>query len=472
MRPRSLLCFLALACAPNVDTGAPQKTDSDSSQGDTGSPGQGEDALVLLDSVRPGSGPIHIMDMDVNGGAAYLAAYSGIIQMDISTPSELTVVKTPGERKLYWTDVSENTLLVSGRENGVRLIRLSADGTMNAGKKYKPNATYTEGVHIDGTRAYVALQAEGIAIVSIPEMQELQRLSFATNAVDLLSHNNYLYVSDRDKGLVVIDITTPETPSWVTSVSLPTSPQQLLVHDNTLYIAASSNLLVLDITNPAEPTLVRALPTMGLAQRLDRSGTHLAIANWHDTRIYDITDPHDPTIIAIEASMDSSMSVDIEGETLYVGDWDELKSYRFNSTFKSPELTVNSTVTVTGDKGTEDVGLSIQNEGNMWLTLESTQCTAPEVDFIAGPSTLAPGEQDLLLFSLNIIDDTPVEYTCTLDTNDADEARKTITFRVNPAGLGVGDPAPDFSLSDLTGTGHTLSEHLGKAVMISIFSSL
>lgn len=473
MRLCNLLCTLALACGPNPDNEDSDDTDSsDTSEQDTGEPGEGEDAIVLLDSVRPGSGPIHIMDMDVTGTSAYLAAYSGIIQMDVSTPSNLSVTNAPGERKLYWTDVSDDMLLVSGRENGVRLIRLRENGSMNAGNKYKPSAVYTEGVHISGERAYVALQSQGVAILSLPQMEEQQRLSFATNAVDLLAHKNYLYVSDRDQGLVVIDMTTPEMPTLAATLSLPTSPQQLLIHDTTLYIAASSNLLVIDIANPFEPKLIRALPTMGLAQRLDLSGSYLAVANWHDTRVYDVTDPHLPTIIAVEASEESSMSVDIEGDTLFVGDWDDIKSYAFDGALKSPELSLTSTITVTGEPGTEEVGLTIHNEGNMWLKLESAACTAPEMRFVSGPTALAPGDQDLMIFSLDIIHEDPVEYTCAIQSNDADEGTKTVTFRVNPAGLGVGDPAPDFSLSDLTGTGHTLSEHLGKAVMISIFSSL
>lgn len=47
-----------------------------------------------------------------------------------------------------------------------------------------------------------------------------------------------------------------------------------------------------------------------------------------------------------------------------------------------------------------------------------------------------------------------------------------LIFTLPAAALDVGDPAPDWTLQDTSGVSYTLSDHLGKVVLINFMGGL
>ena len=47
-----------------------------------------------------------------------------------------------------------------------------------------------------------------------------------------------------------------------------------------------------------------------------------------------------------------------------------------------------------------------------------------------------------------------------------------LLFALPAAALDVGDPAPDWTLQDTSGVSYTLSDHLGKVVLINFMGGL
>ena len=472
MKVVSLISLLALACTHKQNDAPTDTDDTETGPFETGEPGEFGDAMVELNAIRPVQGVVHIMDMDVSNETAYLAAYRGILRLDVSDPNDLQFLDNPGENKLYWSDVNTSYLMVSGREPGVRLVNLGNDGNWSPGAKYRPADAYPEGVSMGEAVAFVALQSKGVAVLTLPSMAEQLRIDLATNAVDVLVNDGVLYISDRDKGLVIVDISDVSNPKLLGEVPLSTSPQQLLFSQDHIFIAASSNIAIVDVSSPSAPVLRVEHPTHGLAQRLDKYGDLLAIANWHDTRVYDVSTPEAPKIVAVQAVEDASMSVDIDGDVVYVGDWDVMRSYAMDSTLESPEITFDPTLTLTGGPGSLTQLLSVRNDGNRKLHVDGIVCDNEAMAVSPSSFELTPDQTQTLTLTMDVENTSPQSVTCALNSDDVDEPNAPLDLQINPSGLGVGDPAPDFNLPDLDGEFHTLSQHLGKVVMISIFSSL
>jgi hypothetical protein len=469
MRHFSTLSILSmLACGPATEE-TPPDTDTDTDTDITIT--QGQDGLVPAGDLKPGGGIVHIMDMDIHGGDAFLAAYIGLIRLDVSEPDAMRKIASPGEQKLYWTDLTDQHLLASGRENGVRRIDFSEDGSWSPGPKYQPDGVYTEGVSADDTHAFIAEQARGVTIADLSTMSAVANITAATNAIDTLIHGDLLLILDRDQGLIAVDVSNRLAPAVLSSTPLPSSPHQLLVHGDWVYVAATSNLLAIDISEPSAPSIQATVPTFGLAQRLDRSGNLLAVANWHDTRVYDITEPGNPVLFALESATDASMSVDIEENTLFVGDWDVVRSYTIVPEAKGPEITFDSNLKATGDASEVTAKLYLRNDGTEWLQVDDMDCDS---NLRTEPASvlLGPSENATLTAIAESLGSQEQILQCTFNTNDGDEQSTGYTLVINPNGLAVGDKAPDWTLSDLDDQLHTLSSHLGKPVMISIFSSL
>ena len=56
-------------------------------------------------------------------------------------------------------------------------------------------------------------------------------------------------------------------------------------------------------------------------------------------------------------------------------------------------------------------------------------------------------------------------------SNDPDESRRTLVARGYTKALRNGDDAPDFTLNDIDGVPHSLSDYAGKVIVLSLFAS-
>jgi len=196
----------------------------------------------------------------------------------------------------------------------------------------------------------------------------------------------------------------------------------------------------------------------------------LVVANWFETRLYDISDRHAPRFIAQEDADDSSMAVSLNGDLLGVGDWNNLSVYRIDATAHSAELHMTKEVQLVGE-GEVTATLTVDNRGDLDLSVTNTFCGE---NITAEPSafTLAPGFSQSVVVSATVAVGASWEDTCRLVSNDIDEPESSVALTINPTGLSVGDPAPDWTLPTLTGDYQTLSDYRGQIVLISIFSSL
>ena len=148
---------------------------------------------------------------------------------------------------------------------------------------------------------------------------------------------NYLYVTGEatnfDDELLVFDITAPNSPSFVTKISLGLGQRYCAGIDNDggnfLYIACDDDLLILDISNPTQPTLLTTFTDPLL------NGRNFQV--WEGNRIIlignliyytamdadafviiDVSNSSSPTIVGSITGLDGANGLFIDGNYAYV----------------------------------------------------------------------------------------------------------------------------------------------------------
>jgi hypothetical protein len=134
---------------------------------------------------------------------------------------------------------------------------------------------------------------------------------------------NYAYVADREGGLLVIDITTPATPTVAGFYLTPEYACDVAVAGNYAYVADNySGLRVIDITNPAAPAELGFCDTPGGAVGVAVAGNYAYVADGDGgLRLINITNPVSPTESGFYDTPGYACDVAVAGNYAYVADF-------------------------------------------------------------------------------------------------------------------------------------------------------
>jgi hypothetical protein len=141
------------------------------------------------------------------------------------------------------------------------LVVVDIDGLAPRTVWIQPNgAAY--GLHLEDDKAYVAAYGEGLQIydISSPDAPTLlSTLSTGDYSWDVWVHNGFAYIADFNNGVSIVDVSSPEKPKLVGSVTWADrypAAEILRGEGDTIYVAASSHgLIVIDISDPLDPVI-------------------------------------------------------------------------------------------------------------------------------------------------------------------------------------------------------------------------
>jgi len=427
------------------------------------------DALAPLGELRPQpQGSVHLNDIVVVDGVAWMPGHGSVYVVDVSDPAAPEGIADAGSQ-MYRVAVDGDRAVVSGRARGVRFIGLD-NGQLLAGSNLAQDGYVPGGVALTADHVLIGTTGDGLEVRDRQGLELIGSVAGLTNVVDVANDGQTVVAVDRDAGLAVIDMSEPAAPTVLGSVALPGSPQGVALQDGIAYVAASGSLAVVDVRTPESPALLADVLTDGVATRVDVDGDFVALANWFDTRVYDVADPGTPRLVAVEEAQDSAMAVAIEGDVVYVGDWDWLRTYRIDASVGAPDVSGPAGVSVSGGAGSLDGSFRLDNVGDRPL-IATLSCDDTAVA-ITPQLTVDAHDGATVDVHVESPSSDPWTATCTVASNDPDEPTKEVLVDVNPEGLEVGDPAPDWTLPDLAGVSHSLSAQQGNVVMITLFSGL
>lgn len=119
----------------------------------------------------------------------------------------------------------------------------------------------------------------------------------------------------------------------------------------------------------------------------------------------------------------------------------------------------------------EDRVLVLRNSGDVPLEVYTVQTDVEGITADPACVEVAPGSAAAIEVTFAPNSDASQRGRLILQTNDIDEPMFEVSISGNIAGLDVGDPAPEFSLTDLDGQTWTLSDLQGEVVVLSYFAT-
>jgi len=184
-------------------------------------------------------------------------------------------------------------------------------------------------IYVLGNYAYVADGRKGLQIIDITNPKSPSLVgSHDTpgSAYGVYVLGNYAYVADWNSGLQIIDISNPKTPFFLGSYDLLNSALRVYVLGNYAYVADSGEgLQIIDVTNPKSPSLVGSHDTPGYAYGVYVLGNYAYVADMHGSlRIIDISNPKAPSYTgSYDTTMYGAEGVYVLGNYAYIADYDK-----------------------------------------------------------------------------------------------------------------------------------------------------
>lgn len=252
---------------------------------------------------------IHVWDVSVNSGYAYIAAGGNMDVIDISDPTDPIFVtrqpyqESPGNlfisgNYLYATEFYGFEIFdISDPENPVSIffdvIQISWDVHVSGNYAYMTN--------IDDMWNLCPMNPEicGLKIIDVSDPSE----PFIVGSVDGISlfpvfvSGNYAYAArfEFDWEIFIINITDKTQPFVAGEYSLPGGPRHISVSGPYAFapyrVGQTGNLKVINIADPANPLLVTEHDTYGRPWDISVSGEYVYILNNTSLVIFRLVNP-------------------------------------------------------------------------------------------------------------------------------------------------------------------------------------
>jgi hypothetical protein len=212
---------------------------------------------------------------------------------------------------LYVTGAATTALAIFDRS----LAAPTAIGTLTTGAAGP--------VFVEGNTAYIA--QSGVRIVDVTNKASPTVLGTLAggNITSLSKSGNYLYLTDSGGNLRVVNVSNPAAPTSQAVISLST-PSLGVVKDDLLVVARqSAGVSLFDISTPSSPSLLTTLTGIGDVRAVAFYDNYLFTAGYLTANIcvFDVTNPGNPVQVAQVAAAATAVSFlfDEANETAIVG---------------------------------------------------------------------------------------------------------------------------------------------------------
>jgi hypothetical protein len=275
----------------------------------------------------------YILDLAINGDYLYAADDEGYVQViDATTPALPAIVTSiPGDGShavksvftegglIYFTDDYTNFYIYDISTPSLPVI-VTSFWMDDIG----------EDVHVDGGIAYVAGAWEGLFLfdVSIPSATSFISAYDAypgdvNQSYRLALGGGRVYLADHERGLDMIDVTTPAAPTGAGQVRASYMNHDIgWYHGYALVPDYHYGLRIIDCRDVSDPVLVASLPLDGNPYQIDVSGD-LAVITAASAGLYiiDVSDPEAPSIAGHydDGGSYNAVVVDPDDGLVYVG---------------------------------------------------------------------------------------------------------------------------------------------------------
>lgn len=504
-----LLLLLATGCEKSRSyDGPPVGTDPDDTgepdgggdSGDTGAPitwldlpadctapsGLGEEPIQevgsLFNGQEAGGWFMEMVDLEIDTeeDVLYGVGQGGVIVVDVSNPNapeNLAHYPEQNGGRYYKVELLAelDLIYVTHRDRGLDVFAIDDPTDPQPGDSQTENGLEGMARSADGSLLYVASLLGDLHVFDLSNPEEPQALTTLGGlgvSWDIKLSGSTAYIADSELGVVPVDLSDPDAPVLGTPVDVGGAVQDIAVGDGVIYAAAGhAGVVTLDISSPMAPAVVDTIDYGNSVIGLAIDGTTLWAVNQQDIIAIDVSVPGTPVAVGASVTPQFSMSVGAADGRAYVGDWNFLEVWEVDTGVSAPALDLGADEVFVRAEG-DQFRIKIANRGAAPLELAGALVDDDRFTVQASSLTVAPGATESLQVSFAGDGEEVAAQLC-LATNDPGEPEVQIELHSGTGGNheAIGEPAIDFTLEDLDGNSHTLSEQVGVPVVLVYFAT-
>jgi hypothetical protein len=453
--------------------------------------GLAEDPLTSLS--RTAYKKAHFQDIGYESerGIIFVAGLPGLIAYqdtggEPSVLSRYPLAATDGSKKnnrdyQHLEIVSDTLVALTNRgvkkpgQMGVHLINTTDPTQMSMWPLVTVPAA--AGLVAHGELLYVVSHEGALYIVDLSDLDRAHEepvlaLGDLGNPWEIVTVGERAYIADNSLGVVTVDISVPTEPTLVSVTPSSGGPQDLVVSGATLYVASGSvGVEIFDLSDPDVPTRVATVDIGGPVISVAVSESMLYTADHAGVAMIDVSDPSAPRPLAFEQTPSWAMHVSALENRVLLADWNALSIFQGSATEAAPEARLNrDELYLAGE--TMEATFELSNRGSAPLVISGVTSDDDRVQVAFDTLEVAPGEAATGYLSVEA-PAPDLDGALCIATNDPDQPQQELRVATSSDGSSVtiGDAAPDFTLQDLDGQFWTLSQQLGRPVVLCYFAT-
>ena len=231
-----------------------------------------------------------------------------------------------------------DTAYVANSHDGLRRLALStsAEPVLTGSS---PTRGQAAGVATSGTHVFVADNSLGFDIVESSE--GLTRVG--EHLADgfprgVAAFGALVLIADAPGGLMVVDPSTPQTPTVMGALSLGNDPITGVVVPHSQpgaptatvagVLSRRTGLQLVDLSDQGSPAFTAAVVTQAPPRSVAMDDRLLYVVSEGMLELFDISDPAQPTLVAEQTVSDGARAVAVNDSLVFVGSPDELVIFR------------------------------------------------------------------------------------------------------------------------------------------------
>lgn len=238
-----------------------------------------------------------------------------------------------------------DTKLIVGTGNDLKSFNVENPTAVTATGTYTFPSGAPRGITIEGNYVYVGYDSTGGGegwLYSFYQgtntINKIGDLDTPGSAYHIASNSSYVYLADGLSGLTICNVTTPSTPSFVSSTSLISYALDLVINGDYVYIIPQdAGMQVIKVDTPLSPAPVARLMVVNTVYSFAQKGNYLICAEMGNQtfgafKVVDISDPDNvyvaddiypgfkPNILSLEGDIMVSANQDKSWSVLNVAD--------------------------------------------------------------------------------------------------------------------------------------------------------
>ena len=226
--------------------------------------------------------------------------------------------------------VVDDLLYLSDHVYGLKIYNFSDPSSPSLLGQTSDTGIYHD-MFIEGDRAYFADLEDGLVVFDISDPTNITRIgSFDVgeqNAAEIHVVDDIVYLAEfgdlTPHALEVFNVSNPASISSIGNFTSVTLSYCVQIIGNYCYITGgSSSLIILDITDPSNPTFVSQYFD-GDAVRYFYVNDGIAYVTCWDNgiKLIDVSDPNNPQLLSEYSKLDIVISIYQIGDYCFVGEW-------------------------------------------------------------------------------------------------------------------------------------------------------